>query len=307
MDARSQRGERLPAAVAVAILVAGLLVAAPGGAQEVRRIEWLDLEFPPFFIDQGPDRGQGIADRICDLIRQEMAGWTHTRTVSSLVDTMRRMRAGEQVCSGAMLKTEERERFLTFSIPDMLLPPNGITVRRADLEKFGGGGEVSLARLLEAGELKLAVVQGRAYGPDVDPLLERYRSAGYVYSQVGTDIYTSIFGMLQQGSVDYIIGYPYEALYAARRAGVGGQVVSLPIAENRRPTLAHVICPKTAWGTAAIAEIDAAIRRLRGRAEYRQAIERWLDEGLRPDFERRYEAWISSDGTAPSAPPPDGR
>jgi len=40
--------------------------------------------------------------------------------------------------------------------------------------------------------------------------------------------------MLMKGSVDYIVGYPYEAVYVARERNVEGQVVTLPLADTAR-------------------------------------------------------------------------
>ncbi|HEV8631695.1 MAG TPA: ABC transporter substrate-binding protein, partial [Thermoanaerobaculia bacterium] len=94
---------------------------------------------------------------------------------------------------------------------------------------------------------------------------------------------------LVKGSVDYVLGYPYEALYMAKQRGVAAQVVTLPLAEVPDYTLAHVVCPKTDWGRKVIAEINRALLEERPKPEYRQAIERWLDHELQADFRKQYQ------------------
>ena len=269
------------------LLAVAVLAATPVAADE---ITWLPMAFPPFYIAEGPDRGQGIADVVTRRLQAHLDGYVHREEVAEPAAIMARMKAGDRVCSAAYIRTPDRERVLAFSLPDLILPPNGITIRRDALPRFGGGGPVSLERLLADRQLKVAVAVGRSYGPALDALLERHKSSPHVYWRRGDDIYGSLFDMLAKGSVDYVIGYPYEALYFARQRGIADQVVNLPVRELPDYTFAHVVCPKNAWGQQVIAEIDEALRQERGKPEYRQAIERWLDPGMLDEFRRQYEA-----------------
>jgi polar amino acid transport system substrate-binding protein len=268
-------------------LLVFLLGAAPAATDE---ITWLAMEFPPFYIAEGPDRGQGIADVVTRRLQTHLTGYQHRAEVAEPAAIMTRLKAGDRVCSAAYIRTPEREKVLAYSLPDLILPPNGITIRRAALARFGGGEPVSLARLLEDRQLRVAVAVGRSYGPALDTLLERHKASSHVYWRRGDDIYPGLFDMLARGSVDYVIGYPYEALYMARLRGLGQEVVNLPLLESREYTFAHVVCPRNAWGQRVVAAVDAALRVERPRPEYRQAIERWLDESLLEEFRRQYAA-----------------
>ena len=272
---------------ATACLLLGLALVAPAAADE---ITWLEMKFPPFYIADGPDRSQGIADAVTRRLRTHLTGWEHQSEVAEPAAIMARMKAGDHVCSAAYIRTAEREKVMAFSTPDLILPPNGVTILRDDLARFGGGGPVSLAKLLENRQLKVAVAVGRSYGPALDALLERHKSSPHVYWRRDADIYGALFDMLVKGSVDYVIGYPYEALYLARERGVESQVVSLPLTELPDFTFAHVVCPRTAWGRGVIAQINRALLVERPTREYRQAIERWLDDGLQAELRRQYQS-----------------
>ncbi|HXT52457.1 MAG TPA: TIGR02285 family protein [Thermoanaerobaculia bacterium] len=286
-------------ALAIAALAgAALFAASPAAADE---ITWLTMEFPPFYIHAGKDRGQGIADAVSHLLQRHLGNHTHREELAEPATIMTRLKAGDHVCSAAYIKTPERERVLEFSLPDLILPPHGITARRATVPRLTGGAArpVSLAKLLANRKLRLAVAVGRSYGPTLDTLLERTKGSNHVYWRHGEDIYRSLFDMLLKGSVDYLVGYPYEALYMSRERGVEGQVVTLPLVELPEYTLAHVVCPKTPWGRAVVSEVNRALEIERPRPEYRQAIERWLDPGLLPEFRGQYEAKFLG-GAAPA-------
>jgi uncharacterized protein (TIGR02285 family) len=261
--------------------------AAAGG-----EITWLTMEFPPFYIHAGKDRGMGIADAVTHRLERHLAGYSHREELAEPATIMTRLKAGDHVCSAAYIRTPEREKVLEFSLPDLILPPNGVTVRRDAVSRITGGAPepVSLARLLKNHDLRLAVAVGRSYGPTLDGLLERAKGSPHVYWRHGEDIYASLFDMLVKGSVDYVLGYPYEALYMARERGVEGQVVTLPLVELPDYTLAHVVCPRSDWGRKVIAEINRALLVERPKPEYRQAIERWLDAPLQEEFRRQYQA-----------------
>jgi uncharacterized protein (TIGR02285 family) len=178
---------------------------------------------------------------------------------------------------------------MAYSIPDLVLPPNGITVRRADLARFGSP-PVSLARLVEDPSLRLGASKGRAYGEAIDRILALHSREPHVYRRLGDDIYRTLFELLLKGSVDYVVGYPHEARYLAHAMGVEGEVVSLPLVENAAPALAHVVCPDSPWGRRVIAVVDAVLREERTRPEYRRLVERWLDEELLPSFRESWDA-----------------
>ena len=275
---------------ALALLVAAAAAAPRAAAAD--EITWLTMEFPPFFIHEGSDKGQGIADGVTHLLARHLKGHTHREELAEPATIMTRLKAGDHVCTAAYIKTAERQRVLEFSQPDLILPPNGVTTRRESVPRLTGGapGPVSLATLLKNRKLKLAVAVGRSYGPALDRLLEHTRGTPHVYWRHGEDIYKSLFEMLMKGSVDYLVGYPYEARYVARQRGVEDQVVTLPLVEVSDYTLAHVVCPKTPWGRGVIAEVNRALAIERPRPEYRQAIERWLDPGLLLEFRRQYDA-----------------
>src|SRR5688572_18687215 len=122
--------------ILLALAAAVLLAAAPAAADE---ITWLTMEFPPFFIHEGKERGRGIADAVTHLLQRHLTGYTHREELAEPATIMTRMKAGDHVCTAAYIKTAERERVMEFSLPDLLLPPNGVTVKREAVARLTGG------------------------------------------------------------------------------------------------------------------------------------------------------------------------
>ena len=76
------------------------LIALPG-ALAADEITWLAMEFPPFYIAEGPERGHGIADEVTRRLQTHLPGYQHREEVAEPAAIMARMKAGDRVCSAA--------------------------------------------------------------------------------------------------------------------------------------------------------------------------------------------------------------
>ena len=276
------------APLALAAIVAACPAPAPAAADE---ITWLTMEFPPFYIHDGKDRGQGIADGVTHCCSATLRGYAHREELAEPATIMTRLKAGDHVCSAAYIRTAERERVLEYSLPDLILPPNGITVRRDDGARGSPAARPARCRSPSCSPTASSSWRwrwgvrrpgarrpARAHQGEPARLLAPRR--GHL---------PSLFDMLLKGSVDYLVGYPYEALYLARERGVEGQVVTLPLAELPDYTLRtwsarDALGPRRggrgqprAAARAAAARVPAGHRALARR-------------GLQAEFRRQYEA-----------------
>lgn len=281
--------KRCAVGFALSLTVLGSAQPLPG--DEPSTITWLTMDFPPFFIHRGEHAGEGIADGVTALIQGAMEEWSHRSELADTAEIAGRMRAGDRVCSAAYIRTPEREEIMVFSIPDLVLPPIGLVVRRSDLERFGGGEPTSLDDLLADGSIRLGVARGRSYGSGIDEVLDRHRSSPSVYNRLGEDIFRSLLDLLDRESVDAVLGYPYEAYYVASTSSKA-RIATVPLVESSAPVVAHVVCPKTPWGRRAIAAVDEAIREVKSRPEYRRAIVRWLGGELDPSYRRELDSML---------------
>ena len=285
-----------PAAVrtlphAVTALALGFLLTGTAAAQDT--VRWLDMDFPPFFISEGPAAGQGMGDRIADLLSTELTGYRHERDRASPDRIMGLISAGDPVCSVAFLRTPERERTMAFSVADMVLPPNGLIVRRGDETRFSTLGSVSLAGLVDSGNVRLGTAAGRSYGAALDPILADAPD-GSVFERQGDDILRGLLQMLVRERLDAVLGYPYESRWIADQLGISDQIAFLPLEEASDFTTAHVVCPRTEWGHALIERIDGILLERRTTPGYRAFVERWMPEDRIEDLRTAWDRTLAS-------------
>ena len=271
--------------------LACLLLLATNSAtwSQEKNILWLNANFPPFFISEAAYRNQGIGDEILNLLEENLPDYKHERQVANLSRQLKEMGEGHPVCSTAKFRTREREEIMVFSVPIMVIPPNGITVRRQDLKRFGGGAPVSLATLLGDPTLHLGITRDRSYGKGIDSVLQRYSRAPYVHYRGGGDHYMGLLQMLVKGRVDYLVGFPYEAIYVARQLGLENEIAHIQLTEAGGYTPSYVACSKNEWGQGVIERVNDILRRERPTNKYRGFIERWLDPDGLVEFRKAYK------------------
>jgi uncharacterized protein (TIGR02285 family) len=180
--------------------------------------------------------------------------------------------------------------------PAIIMPPHGITVKRSKLPLFDNKKVVSLEELLKNDKLRLGIAEGRSYGKDLDALLKKHEGQKHVYARAGKELYKGLFQMLMADRIDYLLGYPMEAMYFAGEFGVSNQIVNIALKESDEYRLTYVGCSKTEWGKQVIDRIDEILKKERTTDQYRAFHERWLDENSLEVFREAYSDIFLSTG-----------
>ncbi|GAB7080562.1 hypothetical protein [Megalodesulfovibrio paquesii] len=289
-------------------------------------VRWCVQDIPPFFIQTGLFRRQGVLDHLlADLAARDPALFGATQD-SPIARCMEEMRHSEGLCHLSLVKTPEREQFAIFSEPMLrFLPPrvliacNQVKLYAAFLTQDGFDLE---AFLRAPGELKLVIIRGRRYGEVVDDLLAKHAESPGLYV---VPTATSPFAMLMAGRVGAAIGHPVEAGYYTQIMQENGEtsdrprrMKSFPIvrySQNREGqpvhetpigNLSYVACSKTPTGEAVIGRVNELLQD--GNLTLRMATEyaRWLDRNGQRDFWAVQGAALRAMAplNTPAAPPP---
>ncbi|MCP5161851.1 MAG: TIGR02285 family protein [Hahellaceae bacterium] len=275
------------------VLIAALLLS--GSTVANQRVTWLEVDIPPFFIYEGEYANQGIVDRIMALIEARLTSYDYHHQQVSFKRATAFFDAPGTYCHASYFKTPEREQLAYFSsVASTLSPPIGVTIRKHMKEKILTGTPLSLGHLLESDTVKGGAVQGRSYGPLIDPLLKRHAEEGKLFFRSTSDLYEGSFRMLVAGRYDYLIGYPLEAMFAAKKNKYQ-DIVTLPITESTDFLPGYVACSKTPEGEALIKKINVILKAERPQAHYKAIFHQWLDEFSTPQFNAAFDQWLTNE------------
>ncbi len=252
---------------------------------------WMEADFVPGYIHEGPLKGQGYEDVITKILQKDLSGYTHQTMIGNMARMTQEFKQGKQVCNVALFKTPEREEFMYFSVPSTFTLPNGLIAKKDKLSLFGNSQAVSLDEFLKS-KIKLGISRDRSYGKNIDAVLEKHKNSGNIVVHSGKDVFESLFQMLIRDRVDCMLGLPEEVMYVAEQEGLKDKIASLTLKENENTYdswLGYVACSKTDWGKQAIGKINQILKTQRPTVEYRSAYERWLDEHAKESYRKLYD------------------
>jgi uncharacterized protein (TIGR02285 family) len=275
---------------AAAKAVFGLLVLFPAISWADNVITWMEAEFPPGYIHEGPFRGMGYQDIITTILKDNLPDYTHNRIVCSLSRMNHEFQQGKPVCSVSQYKTPERENLLYFSIPSTFTFPNRLIILKNRLKDYDHSDQVSLDDLLKK-EVRIGISRDRSYGAAIDSVLDKYSESGKIFVHSGKDVFESLLKMLLMGRLDFMLGLPEEAVYVAKQIGAKDKIATIGIVETNEKYddwMGYAVCSKTDWGKQVIRKINRILIEQRRRPAYRSAYERWLDANSIRSYRKLY-------------------
>jgi uncharacterized protein (TIGR02285 family) len=264
----------------------------PSLSQAQDSITWMEAVAPPFFIHEGPLKGQGYEDLITEIIAQNLPQYEHKHTIANISRHYQQWKQGEKSCALAMYKTPEREEFAYFSIPSVFTLPIVLIITKDSFERFGGNKNISLQNVLESNSYVIGRSKNRSYGVAFDEVLNTYGNDQNIYSFEGGELSLNLFKMLLAGRIDALPALPEEAMYLAETLGFKEQIMTLSVVENQQnndASITYVACSKNDWGKRTIDDINTVLVELRPTTTYRAAYERWLDPSSINDYRKLYQ------------------
>lgn len=286
--------------LSVSLLCVLFFSGSANGQGSVKDLVWYHAQFPPVTIPSGPDAGTGFYDKITQSIIQKLPEYYHRLVVANYQRILHEIEEGNNVCCASLYKTAERDKFTAFSIPVVVVLPNGITIKKKDRAVFSpfinSDGEIELEQLLSDQNLRLGIAEGRKYSGGIDEILQGHISSSNVIARKGSDVFKGLLDMLFRGRIDYLLGYPVEAQYLAGQIGRRDEILFYPVAEvSTQITLGHVGCPDTPWGRLVIEKIDEILRKHRATPEFYEYYENWLDDQTAKDYRKIASDFFAND------------
>ncbi len=274
------------------LLLLSLSFAFPHFSSAKDAITWMEVNMPPQFIQGGAEANHGYGDVITAILKEQMPEYEHYTMVTNVIRHFNRFKQGEHVCSVGLYKTAERESFMHFSMPCMLVLPPVLVIKKDKLATFGEHKSVRLDDILQNKDCIIGLGKDRSYGSEIDSIIKRYPDRDNLLFFTGQELTTNFFKMLLRDRIDGLIGTPDEIMFQAEKMGIRDTIATLTIEENQRNYagwLGVVGCSKTEWGRSAIDTINKVLLKQRPSERYRAAYERWLDANSLETYRNIYQ------------------
>jgi len=274
---------------------------------------WGSTPFPPGYITEGPEKGQGYADRLDRFMMEKLPQYDHKIVESPNWERqLRMMKNGPLVCTSILWYRPPDQRAslkgaYLLSAPDGVFFQHDLVVHKSKRHLFGD--EVSFAELLRKPKLKfgynrpygitfnrlLADYVGLAPGVELDamdPLArsQALRKTENIFVRSGADMIPGMLKMLLKDRVDYALEYEFMVKYQRSRMGFGNELVSIPVTEVKgKISRTAYACSDTPQGEKAIAAINQVLRKYRATDEFKNYLAYLVPEGREDIYWKEYE------------------
>jgi len=255
-------------------------------------ITWVETDFPPIWILEGPDKGNGILDGLISIYERNLPEYEHHHVTANIARILSMMKEGQNVCHAGILKSTDRESLIYFAMSNAITTSHKIVVKKNRIDSlFGKNKNVSLEALLESANLKLGVSKSNSYGATIDKILEKYKEKSTILFRSGQDNHLGLLRMLKEERIDYMIGYPWEIDYIASQINFRNEiaVVDIKELEGQQWIVSHIGCTKNEWGRQVIEKVNAILPKVRGSEEYLFHLFRWQPDSVRLEAKQVYK------------------
>ncbi|MCO4798399.1 MAG: hypothetical protein KC484_04240 [Colwelliaceae bacterium] len=204
------------------------------------------------------------------------------------------MENNPKTCIRNIIKTPEREQYLYFSKPQLIL----LGKRMFFSHKFADFFKISKPEVLsfsELSELKpdfiLGIEEGRSYGIDLDAMIAQLPDKNK-YLKSKDDEEGLLFSMLYRQRIDVLLASPSSMKFFGRKFQIDQSFESSAIAELSPILKSHIVCSKTPEGKAIIKQFDLAIEEAYQDPTYFQTLINWVAYENHDIYRKYYNKYL---------------
>jgi uncharacterized protein (TIGR02285 family) len=255
-----------------------LLISAESLGKE--ELLWYHPNFPPANFVEGLMEGLGHNDLAEKFISSQMLQYQHDYITASYQRIMHSLKFGHG-CAIGFYKNAKIESKVIFSVPYLLTFPNGLIIRKNQLNEFvqyfDNSGSISIKALLDNEKLLAGIADGRKYQGIIDIELAQHRDNDNIIVRSNTDVFSGLLQMLDKKRIDYLFGFPEELEYHTSLGVLENEMQFIPISEMPKFLISYIICSKSPLGEKAIHEINKVLLSNRTKPQFLRFYQFWLD------------------------------
>lgn len=257
-------------------------------------LTWMVLNWPPWMILEGADKGTGRFDHILQKAYESLPQYNHVTEKMNWARFWHEVETGTNTCYLFGLKNAHREEIAYFSNPHTFVLPNAVVMKKTTIEKLGNPGSFSIETLLKDKRFKGYAEKNRSFTKTIDNILKKHESSSSL-TRV-TESGESLIKMVMTGRIDYTIEYPIVAAYYEQKNGNPGIISSIPISEMDPFSYVYTACTRNAWGKKVIERWNDVLHRIKPTLEYRKITEiGHTDENELLRIRKYYEEFINAE------------
>lgn len=230
-------------------------------------IRWMHADFPPYYIVGGKQNGEGSFALIEQFLIDSLTNYDHEREVANIIRINMELERKENVCVVGYINTPERDEFMEFLIPAMLMHSNRLIVLESSAEQLydftNSDKTVDLIRLLESGNSVVGVARGRSYGLPVDQIINEFLDSDSIDRTRDIDQFILSLRMLdaERPGIDLALGYPLEVEYLSQQSKEAlGPFEYYQISGNAPYVPITVACSQSDFGKKVIQQVNELVQ-----------------------------------------------
>ena len=229
------------------------------------------LDFPPWMVLDGPDKGTGTFNHILPIVQRSLPEYEHVTERMNWARFWHEVENDKNLCYTFGLKSAKRDKLVYYSAPITIGLPNAVIMKKETAHLIGNPASYSIIELLKEEKIKGYVEKNRSFTNKVDSLMINHES-GSNLKRV-SESSESLTKMVITGRIDYTIEYPIVASYYEKKLDEEGTLVSIPISEMDPVTYIYVNCTKNERGRRVIEKLDEELKKIKPTTEYRRIVE----------------------------------
>lgn len=259
------------------------------------KITWLEIDYPPAYIFDGPNSGEGFGQVGLNYFVKNMPSYEHKKMTVNISRLLLMMKDKSKIyCAPQLGVYVNQFKDTIYSKAALVVPPAGIAILKKDISKFKKLGEsVSFEKLLKDRSLNLGVLGGGQFGDRIDRLIAKNKNESNIHYRYASTNQLNHYKMLLSDRIDYIVDYPFSYSEVLNQLSdeKREKLKFLSVEEEMQPKKAYAVCNDSLASEAVLAKINSIVR-MKG---YKDAVSESLFRFIPSSLHDEYRGYIYSE------------
>lgn len=249
---------------------------------------WLQTDWAPHQIVEGPMRGQGTFDVLQQRVTALLPQYSHQDRLISLgrVEVFFQQ-PRETVCITGSLYTTERASNRYYSLPMAVGPGFSINyVRGSQVANYVNDTlQIDIQTLSQNSELLGAYQPNRYYPQVMQPILANTASH-LIKTEFTSELNAA--ALLISKRVDYVVEYPERMQFYQRELQQTAEIESAALQGASADSVSYITCSQTELGKQLIADINQVLPQIWLAPDFKDVLFYWLDDNAKQVLSARF-------------------